>query len=112
MVQSIKYRKGEYMVCTIEKYLELKKHTHLEDYEVRILGVEQAGDNLQCAIEVHQLKDLYSFVLVNINLDKRYLRTVFVIEKLTKDNLLFKQMRNTIGSPTRRYWGMSKLRIM
>lgn len=100
------------MVCTIEKYLELKKHTHLEDYEVRIFGVEQAEDNLQHPIEMQQLKDLYSFVLVNINLDKRYLRTVFVIEKLTKDNLLFKQMRNTIGSPTRRYWGMSKLRIM
>lgn len=100
------------MVCTIKKYLEFKKHTQLEDYEARILGVEQVCDNLQRTIGIQQLKDLYSFVLVNINLDKRYLRTVFAIEKLTKDNLLFKQMRNTIGSPTRRYWGMSKLRIM
>ena len=99
------------MEITIKNYLDTKKVPLLNEHEIRFLGVKTTG-NQDKVIQPKCLRELYVYALANVNKDKRYLHTALTIEKLTKGSTSFKQIRNTVGNPTRRYWGMSNLEFI
>lgn len=97
------------MDITISQYLKAKRKEHLEDYEVR--EFEYIGDVTKF-VQPKQLRNLYTYALANVNTNNACLKTALTIEILTKGKSSFERIRNTIGSPTRKYWGMHNLEFM